>query len=246
MKMKWKAPPIVLVLILFLGASSAYSMVEMISFNEVVQNADVIFVGKAVDQKSRYAPGEDKLILTDVSFQVEKVIYANQVLSGNVVNLTFAGGRVGDLVNWVSDVPTIETGQTYVIFTRMDGKTHMSPVIGSFQGLFQVEKDEVSGVSYPVTYGGRQGIAGFDDPYIRVGVPVKAIRNGVVEERESAVPDRYFNVAPVQVGGAAAGAAPASASVSPPPKPEPGKILNLDEFIGEIQKRLADKRGVMQ
>jgi hypothetical protein len=219
----------------FIANRPSQAMVMHMSFDEIVQQADVIFFGKAVAQKSRYGPRK-KMIFTDVTFKVQKLIHSNtSEILGDEIVLSFAGGKLDKIIR-VSDVPSFKTGRRYIIFTRMDGKQYASPIIGSMQGLFRVIRDEASGVSYPLT-NGKRPISGIKNKNLIVGAPVSKINNGKAE-RLSATDesDYYYDVAPEPVGDHGN----ARAYVSPLKKKAPGKIMKLEEFIGEIKKK---KRG---
>jgi len=229
-------------LVIFLAASfviAAYpcnAMQLYLPFDEIVKQADVIFLGKALEQQTR-AGANDKMIFTDVSFKVERIIFSREGLQGKVkddILLTFAGGKMGEKIIKVSDVPFFDTGSTYLIFTLLDGKTYASPIVGSYQGLFQVLTDEIIGISYPLT-SGKRPIVGIENQDILVGPPISQIKGGILEKAAETeeVRWKYYDVAPQAVEGEQA-----KASVKQLSKEMPQKIMNIDEFIGEINKRI--------
>ena len=236
----------------------AVGMQMFVPFDQVVKNADLIFVGKAVSQTSRYGPNQ-KMILTDVVFEVERHIHkkhSDQAIS-DTVTLTFAGGEKDGHIVRVSDVPEIELGAEYIIFTIMDGRTYASPIIGSSQGLFHIMRDETTGIAYPLSYGGKRPLASIDaDHHLMVGPPVSKINNGLPEKAAEDAGKGYFEVAPVPVFNssaakarqAAPGPEPAStgkpartapaAFVRPMRSVMPEHIMDVDEFIAEVMKRI--------
>ena len=224
---------------LIITASVCDALQPQLSFDEIVKKADVIFLGKVTDQQTRFGPN-GKMIFTDVSFSVERVIYSKQEFKDKVkdiVILSLAGGRIGEIRFKVSDVPNFETEARYLVFTLMDGKPYASPIIGSFQGLFNVLTDEVSGIHYPMTFGKRPIVEiQTEDHQLRVGPPINKIRQGVMEKAGGIDQPRwkYHNVAPQAVGGTEQ----THATVRPIVKEMPQKILNLEEFVLEIHKRI--------
>jgi hypothetical protein len=229
----------VIVLILFISCFSPFTSVAMqlsLSFDEVVKKADVIFLGTVIEQNSRYGPNR-KMIFTDVSFEVKEIIYQSeksQPIIGKEIMLTFAGGEVEGKRVKVSEVPSFETGTTYLIFSRIDGKTYASPIVGSFQGLFIVITDERSGISYPLTYG-RKSIVEIRNGNLVTGPSVAEIRGGVMEGMSEKVPDRFYSVPPQPAGKMAQNA---EAYVSTEAKGMLRENMPLDEFISEIRKKI--------
>jgi hypothetical protein len=208
-----------------------------LSFYEMIQKADVIFMGKVVDQQNRYGPNH-KMIFTDVHFDTIDVIYSNkksQVSVGEDIILTFAGGKMGEEIVKVSDVPSFETGVTYIIFTRMDGKTYASPIIGAFQGLFKIISDKVTDISYPLTYGG-SCIVRIEDDDLITGPSVARVQAGTIEKRYDKSLFKSNVVPPVPAEGM--DQTGACAHVSKVASKMPENIMSLDEFISKINKHL--------
>lgn len=224
-------------LIIFCAILPCQAMQLHVTLDEMTQQADAIFLGVVVDQQSRYGPNQ-KMIFTDVFYQVEEVIYRKEKVQSAIhktVKLTFAGGEVKGETVRVSDVPSFENGSTYLVFTRMDGKTYASPIIGAFQGLFKIISDEVSGVPYALTYGGRY-IVEIKEGDIVTGPPVAKIVAGAIEERADTSTVKFYDVPPQPVEET--GQTDAEAHVSAAPFEISNKIMTLDEFIAEIKKRL--------
>ena len=208
-----------------------------LSFDEITNQADVIFIGTVVEQESRYG-GNQNMVFTDVRFEVVELIYrTNQArdLIGKEIELSFAGGEMEGLTVRVSDVPTFEINATYVVFTRMDGKTYASPTIGAFQGLFKVASDEISGVLYPLTYGGHSILEIRDNDFI-TGPRVSLILYGKVKATVEEEPFKIHAVPPQPAQGMEQ--TNARAEVSKVLTEQPEGIMSLDEFLSEIHARL--------
>ena len=224
--------------LLILTTTPCQAMVLHLSFDKIAEQADVIFVGTVVDQQCRFGPN-GRMIFTDVSFSVERLVYAkldSQAKVNGVVTLAFAGGAMGGQAVRVPDVPTFKTGTRYLIFTRMDEKPYASPVVGFYQGVFPIMTDEVSGTSHPLTYRKRPIVEiETESQEFRVWAPIKKIRGGALEKvfETKQVGWKYHEVAPRMVGGPEKGK---EARVHPREKEMPQRIMGLDEFIREIDK----------
>ena len=225
------------------GVAPLGAMQMQLSFDEITNQAEVIFIGTVVEQESRYG-GNQNMIFTDVRFEVVELIYStNQArdLIGEEIELSFAGGEIEGLTVRVSDVPTFEINATYVVFTRMDGKTYASQTIGAFQGLFKVASDETSGVLYPLTYGGHSIIEIRDNDLI-TGPRVSRILYGKADVLAEEEPFKIYTVAPQPAQGMEQTNARAQVSKVLTEKPE--GIMSLDDFLSEIHTRLQMRKGI--
>ena len=219
---------------------SSDAMQLYLPFDSVIKKADAIFLGRVTEQTSRYGVGNE-MIFTDVYFDVTRLIYwsekAGPITRNNIV-LTFAGGSVGDKSVTISDVPSFETGSTYLIFTIMDGKIYASPIVGGFQGLFRVIVDEEQGTQYPLTPG-RQGISGIKNGNIVRTPPVHKIRGGAIEGLQVGRDARFYDVAPMPAEGTpGTDKTKLRASVVAVKKGMPAKLMTVDELIEVIQERI--------
>jgi hypothetical protein len=224
--------------LLLLAATPCQTAVLHLSFDKIVEQADVIFVGTVLDQQCRFGPN-GKMIFTDVSFSVERLVYAKIELRdkvNGVVTLAFAGGIMEGKAVTVSDIPRFKTEARYLIFTLMDGKTYDSPVVGSYQGVFPIMTDEVSGTPHPLAYGKRPIVEiETESREFRVWAPIRKIRGGLLEKAVEPewLRSKYHEVAPRMVGRPEKGK---EARVHPREKEMPQRIMDLDEFIREIDK----------
>jgi len=212
----------------------AESMVVYRTFDEIVQRADVIFTGTAVDSRARFSENR-KMIFTDVDFQVERLVYCNEVCQervSDIITLTFAGGTLEGQSTRVSGVPSFKTGERYLLFSRIGGKPFSSPIVGVSQGLFRVVTDEVSGVSYPLARQNRPVVA-IAKGDIVAGPPVARIYAGTLERAPDRRAVHYHDVPPQPVEGGKA-----RVWVKPVQSEMPRKIMSLDEMIGEILQRI--------
>lgn len=219
---------------------TVHSMQLHLFFDQLVEKADLVFLGTVVGQQSRYGPNFN-MIFTDVRFAIEQVIHRRPdalPVEGSELVLTFAGGQVGEEVIRVSDVPTLETGVTYLVLTRWDGKTYASPIIGAYQGLFRVIHDEVTGLSYALTYG-KQCLKGIEKGKLITGPPVTRIRGGTIERRPTHSPIQTHKEVPKAVQGIGARVS----SVVRMREQRPEKIMTLDDLLQEIISRAGKDGG---
>ena len=115
----------------------------MVPFEEIVQTADLIFIGTVDKQHSRLNELHT-ITFTDVYFQDIVIIHATDrsVQKGlPVIRLTYAGGCVEDTCVTVTDTTSFEDGHRYLIFALDDGNTYLNPVVGGIQGVFEVVND---------------------------------------------------------------------------------------------------------
>ncbi len=161
-------------------AAPAWAIYPHVDFPELVHSADVIFIGTVTDTNARFGIN-DRVIVTDVTFQVADLVYAGSAVTVDAseqVVLTFAGGQIGDQGLTVSGVPEFTVGQTYAVFARLDGQPYMNPLIGGTQGLFKVVFDAATGEAYPLTLGGL-GISAVSDSKLEFSAKVERIERGV-------------------------------------------------------------------
>ncbi|HYE88316.1 MAG TPA: hypothetical protein VEA16_18265 [Vicinamibacterales bacterium] len=129
-----------------------------IGFDSLVSKAELIFVGKVVDRRSVYAGGRTRLIVTDVTFDVLRVIKG---AAGMQTRLTFLGGRVGAEGLVVTGMPQFEIGDRDVLF--VGDRTASSPLVGFWQGRFRVRADSATGRDVVYTHNGGPIFEGFGD-----------------------------------------------------------------------------------
>jgi hypothetical protein len=233
---KWTIIGILLTLV----CRSAPAMQLKLSFDELIQKADGVFIGTVVTQSCRFGPN-GKMIFTDVQLAVSEwvggpVAAPPVAADGGTLVLSLAGGQIGEEGVAVSDVPALQTGQTYLIFTKLDGRPYASPIIGASQGLFKVLKDESSGRQFAVT-AGDQAITGVGEQDLLLGPPIEGVRAGVARLKQRQGPGPNFHpVAPVAVGGNPAHQARVSAVGRP--SAAPPVLLPMYQFVQEIKARL--------
>lgn len=126
-----------------LGATLLFALVPLqasatisraVSFDEKVDHASAIVLGKCVDTTSRWDPS-GKWILTYSTFQVEEQLKGQPAQQ---ITLVTPGGVVDGVHQETIGVPKFATGGDHVVFVR---NTNAGPTVLYFdQGAYEVEK----------------------------------------------------------------------------------------------------------
>jgi hypothetical protein len=116
-----------------LGWATAF---EAKNFDQLVTEADQIFVGTAATAAARKLPAG--AIVTDVTFNRIQMLKGNSM--DTAVTLMTAGGSVGGETFELRGLPKFRLDTTYVVFSQGNGTT-IFPVVGGDQGMFQVKTD---------------------------------------------------------------------------------------------------------
>jgi len=112
------------------------SLSEAATFDEKVNNAQAIVVGKVVKQESRFSD-DRRQILTYTTFKVEKSLKGG---TPQEVTIVTPGGKVGDVTQTTIGVPVFDEGTENVIFVR---DTKVGPTVLYFdQGAYDLVKDD--------------------------------------------------------------------------------------------------------
>ena len=111
------------------------TLAEAKSFDEKVDNAASIVVGRLVAKESRWDAAH-RWILTYNRFEVEKALKGTV---GREVTLVTPGGTVGNMTQDAVGVPKFEVGEEHVLFVR---DTQAGPTVLYFdQGAYRLERD---------------------------------------------------------------------------------------------------------
>ena len=211
------------------ATNSAFAFIPEMDFEEMVQLADIVFVGTA-DTKIPKIAKNRRVVVTDVVFNQIEMIHQKTAVAGKIGNriiLTYAGGRFNEAYTWVSDMPRIENGQRYLVFAYYDGQAYANPFVGGEQGLLKISADDTNGKYYPLTING-SAISGISKGRFNLTPPVKKISTGFPEQAESRMKVK---------------------KAAPPPTPEgwqyrsrnhkdrmPEKIMDVEDIIRHIGK----------
>lgn len=142
---------------LTLGMSLATVQADVVKLEriEVIQESELIFGGMVISKNTRWND-RGNLIVTDYEFSVDQVYQGEY--EGQTILLTFAGGQLDGETHEVSDVPSFEVDQEVILMLESISKPLFSPVTGSFQGKFTVDRMQggnesrvLDGSDHPVT-----------------------------------------------------------------------------------------------
>lgn len=121
----------------------------LVTFDELVARADVIFVGEVVDVRPfALDTREGTVIKTRVTFRVSDPLQGTTSL---LEVFDFLGGELDGVEMTVSEMPAFVVGDRRVIFARRERS--INPIVGFTQGLLQVSRD-ASGVDRILTLDG--------------------------------------------------------------------------------------------
>ena len=123
-------------LLLLLPVSASATITRAIDFEEKVEHAASIVVGKCVAQESRWDSTKN-WILTYSTFAVEKTLKGQPAQNITIVT---PGGTVGNLTQDVVGAPKFQQGEENVVFVR---NSQAGPtVLYLEQGSYKVRKDD--------------------------------------------------------------------------------------------------------
>jgi hypothetical protein len=112
------------------------------TFEQLVQQAELIFQGTVTDVKSvSEGEGAQRHISTYVTFQVEDIVKGNP---GKSYTIRMLGGTVGDLTMEITDTPKFHKGDREVLFVEHNYDQFV-PLVGINHGHFRVQRDDASG-----------------------------------------------------------------------------------------------------
>jgi hypothetical protein len=111
------------------------TIARAVSFNEKVEGADAIIVGKCSATRSDW-DASHRWIVTYSTFQVEKALKGQPV---NEITVVMPGGQVGSLHQGTVGIPEFHAGQSNVLFVQ---QTPLGPTVAfADQGAYDVATD---------------------------------------------------------------------------------------------------------
>lgn len=126
----------VLIAVTLLTPRAEAAIAASATFDDKVDNAAAIIVGRCVKTESRFDPS-GRWILTYSTFDVEKSIKG---ATGQQVTLVTPGGEVGGVRQETIGVPAFQPGDENVLFLK---NTRLGPTVLYFdQGAYDVRPDE--------------------------------------------------------------------------------------------------------
>jgi hypothetical protein len=126
---------------LLINAAQATTVIPP-SFDELVEQAQLIFQGTVTDTQSQWTgEGGSRRIVTYVTFKVDEAIKGEP---GETYTVRMLGGTVGDQTMEVSDSPKFKVGDRDILFVENNG-TQFIPLVGIMQGRFRVQNAKATG-----------------------------------------------------------------------------------------------------
>ena len=143
--------PALCLLLLVSGGPPAEAGVKKMCLEEVIFEADIVFVGTVVDIQTRWGEGK-KMIWTDYYFSVDEVWKG--LAEGNPHVVSVGGGTVGEQSIMLSHVPNFEMGSTYVVYSYHNARLYAEATVGVEQGIFREVVDDSTNEKFLIDYFG--------------------------------------------------------------------------------------------
>lgn len=213
--------------------SYAYAGVKAISIDEAFVNADFIIRGVVRDSQSHW---DEKriMIFTDYTIEVLEELKGN---SPSQIEMSFAGGKVGNKSILVTDVPTLKIGEEYIICAYEKEKKYSVPVVGGYQGIFRFIRDEMKGIELVVDYYGYQ-LEAIDNKIIK-GLPLKKEADGSVKALEEVRTEKKeITEKPIIRDAHGNTIIPENHEFAKPKVREKGRAIIKTEFIDLIRNKM--------
>ena len=129
----------ILAAVALLRASVAAISVIAPTFQELVAEAQTVFVGEVTATQTLWTgTGTQRTIVTNVTFAVESTLKGT---GASVRVLRFLGGTVDDQTLRVPGMPTFKVGDRAVLFVTNDVNA-ISPLVGVMHGRFPGDEGE--------------------------------------------------------------------------------------------------------
>jgi hypothetical protein len=126
---------LVIALLVLVESPSRATVVRVVRFDEKVEGAAAIVLGKCIESESRWT-GDGRRILTHHRFMVEKTFKG---LPAQEIVIVLPGGTIGNIRQVTIGVPEPKIGRDYVLFLR---NTQAGPTIHFLeQGLYEVRSN---------------------------------------------------------------------------------------------------------
>ena len=150
--MKTFKPFITAICALFVFQHAQATTVIAPSFDDLVDQAQLIFQGTVTETQSQWAgEGGNRRIVTYVTFKVDEAIKGEP---GATYTLRMLGGTVDGQTMEVTDAPKFKVGDRDIVFVENNGSQFI-PLVGIMHGRFKVEKDKVTGRETVLSNAGR-------------------------------------------------------------------------------------------
>ncbi|MEY2479639.1 MAG: hypothetical protein QOI04_566 [Verrucomicrobiota bacterium] len=118
------------------------------SFDQLVDQAEVIFQGGVTGVRSQWVgEGAQRHIVSYVTFRIEDTLKGE---AGSSYTMQMLGGTVDGETMEVTDCPKFQVGDRDILFVEHNGSQFV-PLVGIMNGRFRLQHDEASGNEVVVT-----------------------------------------------------------------------------------------------
>ncbi len=127
------------------------TMVIPPTFDQLVQQAELIFQGTVTDVRSAWeGEGAQRHIDTYVTFQVAENAKGD---AGASYTIRVLGGTVGQDTMEVTCAPKFQVGERQILFVEHNGQQFV-PLVGIMHGQLRIERDQQTGREFIATHDG--------------------------------------------------------------------------------------------
>ena len=205
--------------------------VEKVSFVDLVQEADLVFIGTASESNCRLAENS-RTIITEFKFVDVQTVRSKQLsrqAGRSTVKLQQPGGVLNGEKQSICCASSFKVGERYLLFVQDDGLIYSNALLAAHQGKFPLKEDAFSKELFPLSWGGK-AILEFDGVDITKSLEaISSIDQGTVSYHSRA---NGFPYAPLSVD--------ASACNSDFSQRNSQEVLSLTEFV-ELIKSIPTK-----
>jgi len=120
------------------GSAKATTVIKK-SFEQVAQEAELIFEGRVLSKETRLSPINDTPF-TYFTLEIIDVVKGEYI--EQTIELGFMGGPKGDLILKVSDMQMPEVGERGIYFLTTHSKQYIHPLSGWHQGHYLIISSE--------------------------------------------------------------------------------------------------------
>ncbi|MGB7293549.1 MAG: hypothetical protein WBD99_15375 [Thermodesulfobacteriota bacterium] len=127
----------------FVNCSKSYATRELQETTlDVANRSDNIVVAKCISTESRWNE-QGSLIFTYVTFQIQDTVKGNS--TDENLTLRFLGGRVGDTVQTVPDMPQFSENEEVMLFLAPRNKSGYQTLTSIQNGVLRIKTDSETG-----------------------------------------------------------------------------------------------------
>lgn len=150
--MKTKYRTLIFLFGAFLVARATATTVVQPTFDELVDEAQVIFEGTVTDVRGEWSgEGAQRGIVSYVTFQIEDALKGSP---GTTYTLQMMGGTIGDETITIADAPVFKKGDRDILFVENNGRQFI-PLVGIMYGRFRLKPDSVAGSEIVTDHAGQ-------------------------------------------------------------------------------------------